>query len=143
MTEILFNICNTLMILVWGFILFAPNISFSKQLIAFPWVPIGISFFYTYFLIISGGISEADLTSILGITTLFQNATTESAAAGWLHYLAFDFWVGTWIIRHSQKHFIRHWMIILPLIFTFMLGPVGVLIYGVIYAVKTQFKKAK
>ena len=73
---------------------------------------------------------EADFSSLEGIVTLFKKATPESAAAGWLHYLAFDFWVGTWIIKHSRKRKISHKIIVLPLLFTFMLGPVGVLIYS-------------
>ena len=68
-----------------------------------------------------------------GIVILFRNASPESAAAGWLHYLAFDFWVGSWIIRHSKKHKIKHYLVILPLLATFMLGPVGILFYSIIY----------
>ena len=103
MTPILFNICNLTILLVWSLILFLPKWKISEQLISYPWVPLGISFFYTYFIIVSGGLAEADFSSLDGIVTLFKNTTPESAAAGWLHYLAFDFWVGCWIIRHSRK----------------------------------------
>ena len=75
--------------------------------------------------------SVADNDIVSGSST--RNASPESAAAGWLHYLAFDFWVGSWIIRHSKKHKIKHYLVILPLITTFMLGPVGILFYSIIY----------
>ena len=55
---------------------------------------------------------EADFSSLEGIVSLFKKATPESAAAGWLHYLAFDFWVGTWIIKHSRKRKISHKIIV-------------------------------
>ena len=84
---------------------------------------------------------DADFSSLEGILKLFKEATPESAAAGWLHYLAFDFWVGTWIIRHSQKNEIKHLYIIFPLLFTFMLGPVGILAYSVVYFSK-KLRKA-
>ena len=136
MTNILFTICNTLILLVWVSVLFFPKSILSKHLISFPWVPIAISFFYIYFLVLSGDIIDADFSSLEGILKLFKEATPESAAAGWLHYLAFDFWVGTWIIRHSQKNQIKHSYIILPLLFTFMLGPVGILVYSIVYFFK-------
>jgi hypothetical protein len=85
---------------------------------------------------------EADFSSLEGIVTLFRKATPESAAAGWLHYLAFDFWVGTWIIRHSRKKKISHKIIILPLLFTFMLGPVGILVYSIILLMFRVFNLA-
>src|SRR6056300_846184 len=99
MTTLFFNLCNTLILVAWAAILFFPKSKVSKLLISFP-----------------------------GIVFLFKNATPESAAAGWLHYLAFDFWVGTWMIRHSQKFQIKHILIVLPLLCTFMLGPIGILI---------------
>jgi hypothetical protein len=143
MTPILFNICNLTILLVWSLILFLPKWKISEQLISYPWVPLGISFFYTYFIIVSGGLAEADFSSLDGIVTLFKNTTPESAAAGWLHYLAFDFWVGCWIIRHSRKNNIVHLAIIFPLLCTFMLGPIGVMMYSFLLFGIRQFRKAK
>ncbi len=142
MTSLLFNICNSSILIFWGAILLFPKTRFSKQLINFPWIPIGISLFYIYFIFISGGLAGADFSNLEGILSLFKNATPESAAAGWLHYLAFDFWVATWIIRHSQRHQIKHLFIIFPLFFTFILGPVGILIYSLVYFVNKKITKA-
>jgi hypothetical protein len=99
---------------------------------SYPWIPLGVSIFYLYFVILSGGLLEADFSSLEGIVSLFKKASPESAAAGWFHYLAFDFWVGVWIIKHSRIKGISHKTIILPLLFTFMLGPVGILTYSFI-----------
>lgn len=142
MTTLFFNLCNTLILVAWAAILFFPKSKVSKPLISFPWIPLGISFFYTYFIIVSGGLAEADFSSLEGIVVLFKNATPESAAVGWLHYLAFDFWVGTWMIRHSQKFQIKHILIVLPLLCTFMLGPIGILIYSLVFFTKKKFTKA-
>ena len=143
MTELLFNICNITILIVWAAILFFPRTSFSKLLISFPWIPLGISFLYIYFIIISGGLADADFSSLDGILSLFKKATPESAAAGWLHYLAFDFWVATWIIRHSQENSIKHAFVFLPLMCTFLLGPVGILTYSVVYFTNKRFTKAR
>ena len=68
--------------------------------------------------------------SLAGVMELFTNKTT--VTAGWIHYLAFDLLTGTWIKKNSLKYNVSHWLIIPCLLFTFMLGPVGFLLYLVI-----------
>ena len=142
MTTLIFNFCNILILIAWGAIIISPQKKISRILISYPWIPLTLSFFYIYFIIISGGLMEADFSSLNGIVTLFKNATPESAAAGWLHYLAFDFWVGTWIIKHSRKEKISNKIIVLPLLLTFILGPVGILAYSMILLAKKSFSQA-
>ena len=142
MTNLIFNFCNILILIAWGAIIISPQKKISRILISYPWIPLTLSFFYIYFIIISGGLMEADFSSLNGIVTLFKNATPESAAAGWLHYLAFDFWVGTWIIKHSRKEKISNKIIFLPLLLTFILGPVGILAYSMILLAKKSFSQA-
>ena len=132
MTNLIFNAINTLILVACGAIIFFPKQKFSQTLMSYPWIPLGVSIFYLYFVILSGGLLEADFSSLEGIVSLFKKASPESAAAGWFHYLAFDFWVGVWIIKHSRIKGISHKTIILPLLFTFMLGPVGILTYSFI-----------
>ena len=96
---------------------------------AYPWVPAALALFYSYFLFSSGGLANADFTSLEGVTALFKNATPEAVAAGWIHYLAFDFWVGCSLLLMGQKLKIPHYVLVLPLIATFMMGPVGVLLF--------------
>jgi hypothetical protein len=142
MTSLIFNFCNILILIAWGAIIISPQKKISEILISYPWIPLTLSLFYIYFIIISGGLMEADFSSLNGIVTLFKKATPESAAAGWLHYLAFDFWVGTWIIKHSRKEKISNKIIVLPLLFTFILGPVGILVYSLILLAKKSFNQA-
>jgi len=74
--------------------------------------------------------------SLDGMMKLFQNKTL--VTAGWVHYLAFDLMVGVWIKSNSVKYGISHWLIIPCLFFTFMLGPVGLLLYLLIRFIKTR-----
>ena len=71
-----------------------------------------------------------------GVMELFQNKTL--VAAGWVHYLAFDLLAGIWIKRNSVKYNIPHMLIVPCLLFTFMLGPVGLLLYLLIRIIKTK-----
>lgn len=136
-TELLFTLANTGILLAWIPLLFASKWRLTQQMLAFPYVPFLLSFFYLFFLIRDGGLGEADFSSLSGILSLFHNATPEAAAAGWMHYLAFDYWVGCWMVRDAQKNSTPHLLIALPLLCTFMLGPVGILLYVVF----TQIRK--
>jgi hypothetical protein len=46
---------------------------------------------------------------------------------GWVHYLAFDLWVGTWEAEEADRIGLSHVILILSLVLTFLLGPVGLL----------------
>jgi hypothetical protein len=142
MTTLLFNFCNGLILLAWSLLFFFPKKKIAQYLMSYPWIPLILSTFYLYFILLSGGLLEADFSSLEGIVHLFKKATPASAAAGWLHYLAFDFWVGVWIIKHSSKRKIPHLWILLPLLLTFMLGPVGVLAYSLLLLVRKGVSQA-
>jgi hypothetical protein len=49
--------------------------------------------------------------------------------AGWIHYLIFDLWVGTWQAEHAGRRGISHWALAACLFATMMIGPLGLLIY--------------
>ena len=140
-TELLFTIANTAILLAWLPLLLAPKWSFTKQMLAFPYVPFILSFFYLFFLLNDGGLAEADFSSLAGILELYRNATPEAAAAGWMHYLAFDYWVGCWMLSDAQKKAVPHLLIVVPLLCTFMLGPVGIMLYVLFTQARLVFKK--
>jgi ABA DEFICIENT 4-like len=52
--------------------------------------------------------------------------------AGWIHYLAFDLFVGSWQVRDAQRVGLRHWFVLPCLFLTLMVGPVGLLAYLVL-----------
>jgi len=49
--------------------------------------------------------------------------------AGWVHYLAFDLFVGSWEARDALSHRIPHLAVIPCLLLTFLFGPAGLLLY--------------
>ncbi|MDA7782649.1 ABA4-like family protein [Gammaproteobacteria bacterium] len=44
--------------------------------------------------------------------------------AGWIHYLAFDLFIGSWELRDTQNQGIPHWQLVPCLLLTFAFGPV-------------------
>lgn len=52
--------------------------------------------------------------------------------AGWIHYLAFDLFVGGWIARDGNKLGVPHWLLLPCFALTFLFGPVGFLLFLVV-----------
>ena len=130
--KIIFNIYNTGILIFWLLLLVFPKSKLTQKMTDFPWIPLVIAFGYIYFLGTSDSIFSVDFSSLSGLTEMFQNSNPRGVAAGWLHYLAFDFWVGCWILRDSQKKGVKHAFIIFPMLCTFMVGPVGIIVYTLV-----------
>lgn len=52
--------------------------------------------------------------------------------AGWLHYLAFDLFVGTWIARDAAGRGLPAGAVLPCLVLTFLVGPLGLLLYAAV-----------
>ena len=74
--------------------------------------------------------------SLDGVMELFTNKT--AVTAGWVHYLAIDLLTGIWIKKNAQKYGIHHLILIPCLLITFMLCPIGLLLYLIIRTIKTK-----
>ncbi|MGB3470769.1 MAG: ABA4-like family protein [Erythrobacter sp.] len=79
-------------------------------------------------LIPAGG--GADFMSIEGIRAIFGSDI--GVIIGWTHYLAFDLFVGIWIVRDADAKFFSRWLQAPILLATFMAGPLGLLIWLIV-----------
>lgn len=73
------------------------------------------------------GFEHGGFGSIEAVRTLFDNDA--ALTAGWLHYLAFDLFVGAWISRDATGRGIFPLIVLPSLPLTFLFGPVGLLLY--------------
>lgn len=83
-----------------------------------------------YGLLIWTGFVEAKgggFGSIAEVRALF--ASDSALTAGWLHYLAFDLFVGSWIVADGLKRRIPALLILPCLPLTFLFGPLGLLLF--------------
>ena len=62
------------------------------------------------------------------VTQLFQNSWL--LLAGWIHYLAFDLFLGAWQARQAQRLGISHFLVVPCLLLTFYLAPSVYLCFG-------------
>ena len=50
----------------------------------------------------------------------------------WIHFVSINLFVGGWILKDSQKFLINKFLIALPLIITYLIGPIGLFVYWLI-----------
>ena len=67
---------------------------------------------------------------IENVLELFSNKTF--LILFWIHFISINLFVGGWIVKDSQKFMINKILISLPLIITYFIGPIGLLIYWLI-----------
>ena len=65
--------------------------------------------------------------SIEAVRRLFGDDS--ALAAGWLHYIAFDLFVGTWIAAEGLDAGVPRLLLLPCLLLTFVLGPLGLLLF--------------
>lgn len=78
--------------------------------------------------------SEGSFVSLDAVARLFTNRWL--LLAGWIHYLAFDLFIGGWMVRDSQRQRLRHALLVPCLLLTFLFGPAGLLLYLAISATR-------
>ena len=142
--EILFQILNNLVLLVWILMIVAPKWKVTRKIIDTFAITIILSIIYGAIIISSfGKVDFMDFGSLEGIVNMLHNSDAWGSSAIWYHFLAFDLFVGSWILRDSQKLGIPHLVVIPCLLFTFMLGPLGFLIYQIVKFGYMRFKKGR
>jgi len=96
-----------------------------------------------YILLLSQGWGETPgggFGSIAEVRALFANDS--ALAAGWLHYLAFDLFVGAWIVRDGLARGVPRLLILPCLPLTFLFGPAGLLLFLLIRLASRRQEKS-
>ena len=128
--EQIFSIANLIAMISWIILAVAPRWTLTRKIILSGAIPLLLSAAYFVLIIVFFGKSEGGFGSLADVMKLFTNEWT--MLAGWIHYLAFDLLVGTWEVKDSQKRGISHWFVVPCLFLTFMLGPIGFLLYSIL-----------
>lgn len=132
----IFSLGNSFILIGWILLIFLPNWKYTQASILNGLIVL-YSVVYTYLILKDIGDFRADsFSSLANVKALFQN--DNALAAGWFHYLAFDLFVGAYIVRKSISLGISRWLYTLALPFTFMFGPIGYLIFFIIKSLKTK-----
>lgn len=134
--EMIFGIANAWALLGWVVLAFAPKRTMMVPFVFFAGSVL-LACLYASLIIplMAGWISDggpvgrppADFSTLAGVMALFDSPG--GATIGWVHYLAFDLFVGTWISRNADAHKMSRWLQVPILFFTLMAGPIGLLLY--------------
>ncbi len=121
----LFQIANPVALLGWIVLIISIVLNkpvWRDQLPGRFW-PLGLSVVYSALIVFFFFKAPGGFDTLARVQQLF---TSEWAAlAGWLHYLAFDLFVGTWIAREVMSRGITRLVLIPLLPLTFLFGPMG------------------
>ncbi len=72
-------------------------------------------------------VDGAGFNSIAQVRALFS--VDRALVAGWIHYLAFDLFIGAWQTRDARALGIAQWAVLPCLVLTFLFGPLGLGLY--------------
>jgi hypothetical protein len=123
----IFSIANLLALGGWLIIIFLPRWFTADRFIMGVIITL-LSFAYLALIIKTFNLKDfSGFSSLNGVMALFSDPWL--LLAGWIHYLAFDLLTGLFISKNAAKQGIRHLYIIPSLLLTFILGPLGLLVY--------------
>ena len=123
----IFSVANAIAMLGWVLLAVLPRRRWPAELVSGWLIPGVLAGAYVLIIAVSFRGSSGGFSSLEAVAQLFSNPWL--LLAGWLHYLAFDLFVGGWIVRDSRARGIGHAWIVPVLLLTFLFGPAGWLAY--------------
>jgi hypothetical protein len=129
----MFGMAGQTAMLGWLILLFLPRRWAWLTAIPRYIIPFGLSLLYAglamtrFFQIEGGGYGSLDEVAVL-------LGDREMLLAGWVHYLAFDLFIGGWIAGQCDRLGINRLIQAPILVLTFMFGPVGLALFMVMRA---------
>lgn len=135
--ETLFQIANPVAVLGWIALVGAPVAPRIADQIAATFIPLLMSVGYSALILAYWSGSTGGYSSLPDVMALFTDP--HIALAGWVHYLAFDLWVGAWATRTARARGIPHLLVIPHLGLIFLFGPAGLLtFYAMLAALRAR-----
>lgn len=128
----MFQITGPLAMLGWLALVLSPLAPRPADWVAALVIPALLSVAYTALILVHWADAPGGFDSLANVMALFTNPAV--ALAGWVHYLAFDLFVGAWITRTARAEAIPHLLILPCLVLTFLFGPAGLLAFLILRA---------
>lgn len=136
--ELIFSTAGLLAMLGWLLLLVSPWIPVWSDRIAGLAIPVMLAMVYGAIIVLRPA-SSGGFGSFAEVTELFANP--QALMAGWVHFLAFDLFVGAWICRKARAEGVRFWLVVPCLPVTFLLGPAGFLLFSIVWGGNSVLRK--
>ena len=134
--EMLYYWVNLGVLPFWLILIFFPNSNLSRYFVAsiFPILILSGSY---VFILYKSYLNSYDFVNnfslYLGIDRLSDLFTDRSyLMMFWIHFISINLFTGGWIVRDSQKLSINKILVSIPLIITYLIGPIGLFFYWLI-----------
>lgn len=127
-----FRLSNVLVLPFWAVMILLPRWRWTARMVRSPIGSVVSAALYAALVLprlgeIWPAVSRPTLS---GVATLLGSPA--GATIAWVHFLAFDLFVGRWIYFDSQQRRISAWLMAPVLFLTLMLGPAGFLLYLIV-----------
>ena len=132
----IFALGNLVAVVGWLLLVLAPRWRWTDRLVLSGLWSVALAVVYTVLILLNLPGAEGSFGSIAGVRQLFAHDAL--LTAGWVHYLAFDLYVGALEVRQAQASGISHLVMIPILVATFMLGPIGLLAFFVVQSIQQR-----
>ena len=120
----------------WLMLIFLPNSKLGSIFVSsiFPIFILSGAYVYIFYKSFLGSYDFSNnFTLYLGINNLSELFTnSEFLIIFWIHFLAINLFCGSWISRDGSRLLISKYLMFVPLIITYFIGPLGILIYWII-----------
>ena len=124
----IFSLANGVALCAWILLIVLPRQRWVADIVAPIAMPTFFAMIYVAILATQWMGSSGGFSTLSDVATLFSQRWL--LLAGWVHYLAFDLFVGSWEVRDAREHGVPHLAVVPCLLLTFMFGPAGWLAYS-------------
>ena len=134
--EILYFWVNLRVLPFWFILIFLPQSNICRIFTTsiFPILLLsGAYIFMLYVMFLSNYDFLSNFELYLGINSLTDLFSNNSfLIIFWIHFVSINLFVGGWIVKDSQKFNMNKVLLFLPLIITYLIGPLGIVVYWII-----------
>jgi hypothetical protein len=131
--ESLFSAANSIALAGWMLLVLFPRRRWAHWEVAGLLIPAALALLYLALLMMHAPGAEGGFSTLAGVRALF--ARDGLLLAGWVHYLAFDLFIGAWMCRRATAERLAWWQFYPALPLTFLAGPAGLLAFLALRAV--------
>jgi hypothetical protein len=120
----------------WFVLIFFPQSQISRVFITsiFPIFILSLAYAYLlYITYLDGYDFLQNFKLYLGFSEIFYLFESQSfLILFWSHFLAINLFCGGWIVKDSQMFVMNKFIVSIPLIITYFIGPIGITVYWIV-----------
>jgi hypothetical protein len=132
----LFSLCSGFAVVGWALLIFLPRWRWTERLVISGYWSLALSVIYLLLIARFMPGAEGGFGSLSEVRAFF--AVDALLLAGWVHYLAFDLLAGALEVRQAKATGIPHLLVVPALVLTFLLGPIGLLVFFAVKSVRQR-----